>query len=85
MQEIKELKQQLAYKQNELDSKERELNVARKEVVAMYSENEKYKERVEQLSTIVKSKQNESSNMGRQMEDLKHQVVTLKSELRSLS
>ena len=48
----------------------------------MHSEQDKYKERIEQLSSVVKSKQNDSVNMNRINEDLKHQINSLKSELR---
>ncbi|CDW73404.1 UNKNOWN [Stylonychia lemnae] len=83
-QEIKELKQQIQYKNQLLEGKERELGQSKKEILSNQAETSKLTERIDQLNLLVKSRQNESTNFQRQIEDLKHQLSNKKSTINQL-
>lgn len=69
--QVKELKQQIVFKQNEIDMKDREVVSAKRESSQLLGEAAKLHERIEQLNNILKNKQNDNINLLRQIEDLK--------------
>eukprot|EP00347_Sterkiella_histriomuscorum_P017908 403347519 len=82
--EVKELKQQIVYKQGLLDSKERELIQSRRDMAVVQSELSKLQERNDQINNALKSRQNDQVNLTRIVEDLKHQADGFKSQINSL-
>lgn len=58
-QEIKELRQQLVYKQGQIDQKERELIQAKRDFAILSSETEKLQDKVDQLNQALKQRLND--------------------------
>ena len=64
--------------------KDREVITAKREAISVSNESSKLTQRIEQLNNALKSKQNDNVNVMRQIEDVKLQVNSYKSEARQL-
>ena len=62
--------------------KDREVITAKREAISVSNESSKLTQRIEQLNNALKSKQNDNVNLMRQIEDVKLQVNSYKSEAR---
>ena len=64
--------------------KDREVISAKRDAITVSNESSKLTQRIEQLNNALKSKQNDNVNLMRQIEDVKLQVNSYKSEARQL-